>query len=219
MTTWSYSSLSSFEQCPRRYAVIRVHKLVADPPNAASKHGDEVHKALELYVKDGTALPVKYAQYEPIVSKIAKSPGDVYAEQRFALTRDIKPTTFFAPDCWVRGVLDVTVVRGAKATVLDYKTGKPKNDPDQLKLFAAAVFGQYPEVDTVKTGYLWLAYDIADTEIYTRSQAADIWKSFEVRVERLEHAMKYDEFPPKPSGLCKNYCPVPKNICEFSGRS
>ena len=217
--TWSYSSLTAFEQCPRRYAVVRIYKQVPDPPNAASTHGNEVHKALELYVKDRTQLPEKYAQYEPMVSKIVSSKGTVHAEQRFALTRDLKPTTFFADDCWVRGVLDVTVVNAPKATVLDYKTGKPKNDIDQLKLFAGAVMAMEPEVETVRTGYLWLQYSIMDVETYARSDVDAIWGGFDSRVQRMELALKYDEFPPKPSGLCKNYCPVPKRICEFSGRS
>lgn len=217
--TWSYSSLTAFEQCPRRYAVVRIYKQVPDPPNAASIHGNEVHKALELYVKEGAELPAKYAQYEPMVRKIAAAPGRVCAEQRFALTRDLKPTTFFADDCWVRGVLDVTVVNAPKAAVLDYKTGKPKNDIDQLKLFAGAVMAQEPAVDTVRTGYIWLAFNIMDTETYTRSQVEEIWSGFDVRVQRMENAIQYEEFPPKPSGLCRGYCPVPKRICEFSGRS
>jgi len=218
VTAWSYSSLQAFETCPRRYAVVRVYKQVKEPQTEATMHGNEVHKALELYGRDRTPIPPKYESYRPLVDTVLKAPGEKVFETKFALNTDLQPTTFFGKDCWVRGVLDLQVVQPKTAIVLDWKTGKPKTDGDQLKLFAAATFALRPHIEKVHTGYVWLAHDKLDRETFTREQAPQIWAEFRIRVERLDNAMKYDDFPPKPSGLCKNWCPVPNNICEFSGK-
>lgn len=215
---WSYSSLTSFETCPRRHAITKIHKIIQEPQTQATIHGNEVHKALELYGKGKQEMPEKYLEHKPIVDILVRAPGEKKFETKFALTRDLKPTSFFADDCWVRGVLDVQTINGNTATVLDYKTGKPKTDGDQLRLFAAATFASNPEVEVAHTGYIWLAYNLLDKATYTRDQADEIWEGFRVRVQRLENAIKYDEFPPKPSGLCRNWCPVPKRLCEFSGK-
>lgn len=219
MTVWSYSSLTAFETCPRRYQVVRILKLIKEEETVATRHGNEVHKALELYGRDGTALPEKYASYQPMMDAILRAPGEKHFEVKFALTENLQPTDFFAPNCWVRGVLDVQIINGEKAVVVDHKTGKPKNDPSQLKLFAAATFAQHPTTQAVTTGYAWLAFNLLDRETYTRAQADAIWAGFRSRVSRLDQALEYDEFPPKPSGLCRQWCPVPKRICEFSGRN
>jgi hypothetical protein len=49
---WSYSSLSSFLQCPRRFYLTRVVKEVKEPPTQATLWGQEVHSALELRIKE-----------------------------------------------------------------------------------------------------------------------------------------------------------------------
>ena len=71
---WSYSSLSNFEQCPKQFKLIKIDKVVPFKETDAIRHGNEVHKALELRLKDKTPLPTKYAQYESMVAQLDK-PG------------------------------------------------------------------------------------------------------------------------------------------------
>lgn len=219
MSAWSYSSLSAFETCPRRYKLTRITKVVQEPQSEAMTHGNEVHKALELSVKDNAPLPAKYKQYIPIVEAVKKSEGIKHAEIKFGLTKALAPTGFFAKDVWVRGVLDLAIVRPKSVTILDWKTGKPKEDADQLKLFAGAALALYPNVDTVRTGYAWLAYNKLDTEQFSRGDGENIWRHFRTRADRVDLAAAENNYPPKPSGLCKQWCPVPNKLCEFSGKS
>ena len=218
MTAWSYSSLTAFETCPRRYEMTRITKVVQEPQSEAMHHGNEVHKALELNVRDDVPIPQKYKQYIPIVEAVKKAPGEKLAETKFGLTRDLKPTGYFAKDVWVRGVLDLTVLQGETAVVLDWKTGKPKSDPSQLELFAGAAFAVYPEVKTVRSGFVWLGFNQLDQHTYTRGQSPEIWSGFERRVHRMNLASAEGHYPPKPSGLCRAWCPVPNKLCEFSGK-
>ena len=63
--------------------------------------------------------------------------------------------------------------------------------------------------------FLWLKDKAVDKEHFKRSDIGAIWSRFLPRVERLEKAVKDGDFPPKPSGLCKKWCPV--TTCEFHG--
>ena len=56
MQAWSYSSLSTFKQCPKKYYHIKVAKDVEDKGNEATIYGNELHKAAECYIKSNTPL-------------------------------------------------------------------------------------------------------------------------------------------------------------------
>ena len=213
MPAWSYSSLTKFETCPRQYYAVRVSKEVTEPPTDATLWGNAVHKALELRVAEKKPLPKTMAQWEPLVNKIICKPGRVFTETKFALTKGYKLTTWFAKDVWVRGIVDIGIDAGKKAVVLDWKTGKPKPDSEQLKLFAAFMFHSKPYMQQVSTGFVWLAHNKITKETYTREQLPEIWQEFLPRVRRLELAYEGNKWEPRPSGLCNGWCPHKK--CEF----
>lgn len=218
MAAWSYSSLTAWETCPRRYKITRIDKAIAEPQTDATRHGNEVHKALEVSVRDNMPLPPKYAAYEPIVKLVRASEGVKHTEHKFALTSRFTPVDYWAKDAWVRGVLDLRVVTPKTVVVLDWKAGKPKPDADQLKLFAAATFALHPHAEKVKTGYVWLGHNRVDEEHFHRGDEANVWREFLPRVQRMEQAVAKQDHPPRPSGLCRAWCPVPKRMCEFSGK-
>lgn len=217
---WSYSSLSAFETCPRRFYLTRIAKVVKEPQTEATIWGNEVHKALENAVKGVAALPERFKSYGPIVTRIKGFPGQKHAEQKFALTKAFKPTTFFASDAWFRGVTDLTLISKdkSKAAVLDYKTGKIKTDGDQLKLFAGATFAAHPYIEEVNTAYVWLGGDKVTSATFTKEDVPLIWQEFIPRVQRMEAAQKNNKWVPNPSGLCRQWCPVGKKLCEFCGQ-
>ena len=118
----------------------------------------------------------------------------------------------------MRGVVDYALVTPLTAVILDHKTGKPKSDGDQLRLFAGVAFAAFPYVKKVRTGYLWLAHDKTDTKDFTPEDVPEIWVDFGSRVHRMEHAFSTGNFPPKPSGLCRAWCPVGRKLCSFCGK-
>lgn len=211
---WSYSSLSAFETCPRRYHLTRIAKLVTEPQTEATLWGQKVHKALEYAVAGTKTLGPNFTQYQPVVDRVRAASGKKFTEQKFGLTNGFKPTEFFGKDVWFRGVLDLTIVTPKIGIVLDYKTGKVKTDGDQLKLFAAATFAQHPYLETVKTGYLWLANDKTTAQDFKKDDVPVIWQEFLPRIKRMELAQEKDQWLPNPSGLC-GWCPVGKAHCEF----
>lgn len=220
MTTpaWSYSSLTKFETCPKQYYHVKVAKDVVDAPTEATLWGNKIHEHLEQRVRDGTPLPEALSGYERIAALIEAHEGLKLVEQQLAINSALQPTGWFDSDVWCRGIVDVGVVNGATGVLLDYKTGKRRPESSQLKLFAALAFASYPQLEVVHTGFVWLKHNAIDKEKFTRNEVPMIWREFVPRVQRLERAFEEDKFPPKPSGLCANYCPVPKHKCEFSGR-
>ena len=87
--------------------MLKIDKVVPFKETEAIRHGNEVHKALELRLKDKTPLPAKYAQYESMVAKLDK-PG-VFVEAEYALTRNLEPCGWWDKSCWVRGKVDAGV--------------------------------------------------------------------------------------------------------------
>jgi hypothetical protein len=98
--------------------------------------------------------------------------------------------------------------------VLDWKTGKRRPDFTQLELFALQVFAHYPDVHTVSSGFIWLKDSAMDKETYTRDKSKTMWQGLLGRIHRIEQSYQSDNWPAKPSGLCR-YCPC-KNFCDYA---
>lgn len=118
---WSYSSLTAYETCPRRYYHTRVAKDIVEPETQALTWGNAVHKALELRAKENKPLPTGMEHWEPLIAKIIGAGGEVFTEKQIALTKSFTPCDWFADDVWVRGVVDIGVVKGPLLVALDYK--------------------------------------------------------------------------------------------------
>jgi len=206
---WSYSALNAFETCPHQFFRVRVKKDIREKESAALSEGNRQHKAFERRMRDKTPLPSDMKRWEPLCKKVERTPHDeMLVEGKIALTAELKPTTFFARDVWVRAVLDLALRNGKTARIIDYKTGKRKVDNEQLKLFAAVAFAAFKGVEKVRTSFWWLPAAKADNEVFTAEQAPLIWQEFEPRVERMQRAHEEDNWPKRPSGLCRGWCPV-----------
>jgi hypothetical protein len=219
MPPWSYSGLTSFETCPKRYYHIKIAKDVIDAPGEAATWGSTVHKYIEDRLRDKTPLPTSVANLEALVAPIEAKPGRKLIEYQMAVDATLAPAPWDSAAAWCRGIVDVGVVAESsdKAVLLDWKTGKRKPDSDQLMLFAALAFAHIDTLNVVKTGFVWVKSGEFDGQTFKRTEAPVIWQRFAPRVKRLELAYESGSFPPRPSGLCRKHCPVPYKKCEFSG--
>ena len=154
----SYSSIKLYENCPYRYFRQRIVKDVVDEGGEASKYGERIHQYLEYRLANDAVLPQEVAHYEPLclsVERIATG-GELLIEKELVLTENLTPTGWFDADAWLRSKLDILVINGSLANVMDWKTGKRNADQFQMQLFAAQVFKHYPEVQSVRTSLVWL---------------------------------------------------------------
>ena len=211
----SYSSIKLYENCPLRYYRQRIVKDVTDPGGEASKHGERIHAFLESRLK-GSGLDAEVAQYEPLcasVEKLAKQ-GELHIEKELVLTENLVPTGWWDSDAWLRSKLDVLVVIGADAVVMDWKTGKRNADQFQMQLFAAQVFKHFPDVHRVKSSLVWLKTMEMDTAQYNRIDINIVWAEVMKRIQRIHDAYEHGNWPARPSGLCR-YCPC-RHDCDYA---
>ena len=199
-----------------RYFRQRIVKDVVDEGGEASKYGERVHAFLETRLKENTLLPQEVAHYESLCSSVERiaQGGELCIEKELVLTDNLTPTTWWEPDAWLRSKLDILVISGDMANVMDWKTGKRNADQFQMQLFAAQVFKHYPEVTRVKTSLVWLKDMAMDTEVYYRSGVNTIWAEVMKRIQRINDSLEHDNWPAKPSGLCR-YCPARHN-CDYA---
>lgn len=213
---WSYSALNAFETCPRQFQETRLLKRWPQPPSEAQTYGKLCHSYIEDRINAGKPLPVFLRHVEPIVARLEQSKGEVQAEYKYALDAQFQPVEFFAPTAWVRAVGDVVKVHENRAFALDWKTGKYREGDEQLRIQGNVMFCTYPHLEQVSVAYVWLKDKRVTTRVYERSEVPGNWQRFLPRVQRMEQAAKDQDYPPRPSGLCRKHCPV--TTCQFHGK-
>jgi hypothetical protein len=223
--SWSYTALKNFENCPRRHHEVDKLKNFREEESDALLWGNQLHDAMEKRISKGTPLPLTMQRFEKWANPFAVATMDpdnpsvqVRTELKLAFTRQFQASSYFDNGTWFRAKVDVLVViPGHKmAMAIDWKTGKILEDFSQLALAAQCVFANYPEIDKVASVYAWLGDDAKTVDVHTRAGMASVWNGLWPRVEALEQAHANQYYPPRPSGLCKRYCPV--TSCEYHGK-
>jgi RecB family exonuclease len=212
MTAWSYSSIKTFDQCPKKYYHLRVAKDVKDEPGEAADYGTAVHLAAEEYIRDGVPIPDKFAFMRPIVEKLAALPGEKHCELKLGVTKaswGYDPCGFFDKEVWYRGIVDLLVIDGDRAWMIDYKTGKNAKyaDMKQLDLMAGAIFVKFPQVRKIKSALLYVVSNDLIKKTHYRDELDSYMEVFGDQLDRLEAAMDSGVFNAKSGPLC-GWCPV-----------
>ena len=217
--TWSYSSISLFQQCPRKYHRLRIVKDIVEPPQEHLLYGTAVHRAAEEFIRDDKDLPPKFEMFKPQLTLMKVLKGDKYCEYEMGIRKDFTPCAFDDPDVWLRGIVDLLVVGSDSARIIDYKTSKSSKyaDTKQLELLSLLVFKHFPNVKKIKAALLFLVSQDLVRAKYTEEQQSVAWIRWLDIVKSLEAAMKVDVWNPKPNFTCRKFCAV--KDCEHNGRS
>lgn len=215
--TWTYSKLANYEDCPRRHYECDIEKRYReDDDNENLRWGNYVHDELAKACK-GATLPAELEPYQKWVDRVrrwsARPAGTVMVEQKIGYTNQFQAAAWQAPAVWWRGKADVLYVEGPVAIALDWKTGRIKEEPIQLGVTAQYLFSKYPDVKTVMSEYVWLKEDATSPEKFEREDMKFLWSKVLPRVQTYQAALLAQNFPPKPGGLCRSYCPV--SSCPF----
>ena len=214
--TWSYSSLKTFSQCPKKYYHLKVAKDVKDKGSEATLYGEQVHKAAELFIKDGTPIPAAFNYMQPLLDQLGNIEGDKYCEMKLGVRKTddgYEPCEFFGPDVWWRGVSDLVIIRGDRAYSVDYNTNKNAKyaDTKQLDAVAAAIFLHFPQVKYIKSALVF----VVSNEFIHKEHYADKLDSyfgvFQKDLDRLSGAYDSGVWNASSGALC-GFCPV--TTCE-----
>ena len=215
--SWSFSALTASEDCAFRYQQTQLLRKYKDADRTALDWGDQVHKAFAQSLIREEPLPAVMAPWQHWVDEFKALPGQIIVEAKWALDRNFNPVPWSAPTAWYRGKADATRIDGPVADGVDWKTGRVKEDEIQLLLMAQLVFAHFPEVKRCRQRFVWLKEDCATERVYNRRDMAQQWIGILQRVGELEHMKETGVYPKKPSGFCREWCPVTE--CEFHGKS
>lgn len=214
---WSFSSLKTFQQCPKKYYHTKVAKDVKEPDTTATLYGKSVHTAAEEYIHDGKELPPQYAYVKDTLDALAAIPGTKLCEEQLGLTKDLEPCAFDAPEAWWRGIADLVILDEEKelAWSVDYKTSKSARyaDVKQLDLVATAIFKKYPQIKKVKSALLFV---VSKEFVKATHHSAMVDKYMEQPkrdVARIEAALENGVWNPVQGPLCR-FCAVKQ--CEYN---
>jgi hypothetical protein len=215
---WSYSSMSLFQMCHKKYYHLRVVKDVDEPPSEQMRYGLDAHKAAEEYVGNGVPLPPQFAYMQEVLDRVRAYKGDIHCEYQMGLDKHLNPCDFKSPKVWWRGIADLLIVNGGMARVIDYKTGKNTYpDTKQLELLALATFKHFPDVEVVKAGLLFVVHPAFVTEEFHRRDEDIRWRKWLDKSDELDMAYSTNVWNPKQNFTCRNWCPVME--CAHNGRS
>lgn len=214
---WSFSSLKTFQQCPRKYYHVKVAKDVVEPPTQATLYGTAAHTAAEEYIRDNKPLPEKFAYMKGTLDALKDIPGEKLCEVRLGLTKNLEPCEFNAPNVWWHGIADLVVINRETGTAysVDYKTSKSARyaDVKQLDLVACGLFAKFPEIQRVKSALIF----VVSKEFVRAEHHAEMFNKYmespSQDVARIEAALENGVWNPKEGPLCK-FCSVKQ--CEYN---
>jgi hypothetical protein len=211
----SYSRLSCFKQCPAKFEYLYITKSVQDAGNEHTRFGERVHKSLQSYgeTADPAELTNETVDFKRILDKVLGYSGKHYYEHKMAIDEDCMPVDWFSSDAWFRGIADVLIVDGDRATCIDWKTGKKREDMTQLMLFSCMVMFTFPQINTVQSAFVWLKSEETTTCTVDREAAEKFWVRMQSQFDKVQEAVDVGVFTAKTSALC-NWCPANK-VCIY----
>ena len=214
---WSYSSLKTFQQCPRKYYHTKVAKDVREPDTKATLYGKLMHTVAEEFIRDGKPIPPEFDYLEPTLQMLAAIPGEKHCEVKLGLTREMKACDFDAPDVWWHGIADLVIINEEKglAHSVDYKTSKSARYADikQLDLVAAGIFAKFPQVKKIKSALVFVVSKEFVKADHAKEQELQYVAQMLPDIIRIESALKTNVWNPVSGPLCK-FCAV--KDCEYN---
>lgn len=209
----SYSLLNKWDICNHQaYRIYIAKDLPKEKESPEMAFGNYVHKAFETRIKSAwwpASMPLQDMRtYEPFAA--ALDGRGVKPEQMLGMTSKGAPVGFWDGATWLRGKLDAPVVgtgaASGTALLLDWKTGKPREEPFELEVQALLLQARHPEIRTIVGRYVWLK----ENRLGETHDCSDTQRTFNMvhdTMDQVAHAIKMDRFDKKPGLLC-GWCPV-----------
>ena len=214
---WSFSSLKTFQQCPKKYYHTKIAKDVVEPDTTATLYGKSAHTVAEEYIRDDKPVPPQFAYMQETLDSLKAIPGEKHCEMMLGFTKGLEACEFHAPNVWWHGIADLVVINEEKkmAYSVDYKTSKSARyaDVKQLDLVATGIFAKFPKIERIKSALLFVVskefvkaeHHVEMVPKYVEKPARD--------VARIEAALENGVWNPVQGPLCR-FCSVKQ--CEYN---
>lgn len=210
---YSYSKIQVYQTCPKQFKYKFIDKITPKPKNLEPLlKGSAVHNILEKHPEAPThKLAPKYqhiadAFLETDTAKEIFSSTSV-REQRIGLDKDFEPCEYKSKEAIFRGIVDFITILNSKLHIIDYKTGKYKEQCyqsyDQLMFYSIYFFKKYLNIDTIIINYVYIEH----SETYNKLTLERKYLDNYIRQlhENINNIETDTEFCKNNSKLC-DYC-------------
>lgn len=199
---WSYSSLSTYQECPQKWKLSYIDNLPW-PTSPAAARGTRLHSFAEGYVLGamGVVPPDLWrvaGHLNNFKSKNAKTEAVWMLDLNWEPTED-------QDKAWIKAIVDVHYVEDDVLHLTDYKSGKPyPTHRNQLELYSIVGMLTYPHVKRVESNALYLDMGLFGAEnSVIRAMLPKLKERWHADAVRMYEDEKYE---PNPGNACK-WCP------------
>lgn len=214
--SYSHSILSMYEQCPKKYRELKVLKSFKETRGPEAAEGDAIHKAIEDFISKRKA----HAPYEIVWGTILEAVSlmghsgvyEIEPEYKLSIGKNLATSAW--DNSWLRGIIDFLVISGDRSIgfIADWKTGKIRPNMAQLDFYALLTFLTFQNMQHIFARFVWVKYAKTTRTEYRREDILGLATKVINRVTYLETET---EWRPRPSGLCRNHCPI--TTCPHNG--
>lgn len=209
----SYFQLNDYITCPKRFG--HRHYFKNCPQENKSRQqttGIDAHDAIKRRIKLNEPLPSEYESYESVCKEVFEDKGRIkHVELALGCTADARACSFFDDRCCLRARLDLALVASPRALVIDWKTGKPWEDPFELRLQALLLKIHMPDLEVLTANYYWLKENRLGIP-YNVSDVEKTWETVHRYAFGIQRRIVANDWPPDEGPLC-GYCPVSYDQC------
>lgn len=183
---YSYSRISSFQTCARKFKYTYIDKADKKPQNMEPLlKGGAVHHILENHPWPSTHKLAP--QYQHIVDKFLRTEHgkklmfrESTREFDFGLDKDLVPCGYNDEHAIFRGSVDYIFIENGVLYLVDWKTGKYKEQRwqtyDQLMFYGLYFFIRYPNVNKIHISYVYIEHENLHNDLTLERKWLDDYK-------------------------------------------
>jgi CRISPR/Cas system-associated exonuclease Cas4 (RecB family) len=209
LTSWSFSKLMVFEECPWHAYLQWVARVPDQSDKTAADRGTAIHAEAENYVKTGKGFTSHLAHFTEEFEALHKhyEQGKVTCEEEWGFDKDWQPCGW--NKAWLRLKCDVVCHLEPKhIVVIDHKSGRRFGNElkhaQQLQLYSVSTLIRYPEIQHTTNELWYLDKDELASFQMTRKQLEKYLRMYDKRGRAMTEATS---FPAKPNLVSCKYCP------------
>jgi hypothetical protein len=150
-TRWSYSSLSTYEECPAKWRYEYIDGI-RPPPSPAMERGTMLHSMCEKVLNGEMETPGELAQIGRVLERLKAN--DAKPERAWRLDSEWKPVD---SGSWLIGIIDVHFFKDGALHVYDFKSGRSyPSHSKQLELYSLIGLCTFPEAQRAEVGAIYI---------------------------------------------------------------
>ena len=211
---YSYSRLNTYKTCNRKFKYHYIDKAPTSKTDvSALLKGGAVHSILEHYPEPSThKLAPKHQHIADKFLRTNLAQKYIFRESTrefsFGLTADLQPCGYSDKIAMFRGSVDYTCIVDGILHLIDWKTGKLKEerfqDYNQLMFYGIYFFQKYSKIDTIKISYVYIEHENAENSlILERKYLMNYTNELLELIEKVESDSSFEKFPSKLCDWCE----------------